>query len=212
MGFVTWPEQPMVDDVDELEAADEPTLSARSEYFFALADVPQPGRWARFAACRTAPKSIFFVGRGESLAPARAICSSCGVRDQCLEYAIDAGHDLKGVWAGTSERDRRRLIVARRRGEEVAPEPVAVEPRARKTPTPPGHIYETLVALTEHPDRWALIVSYPAAHSASAMASLLRHGHKKSPPGAWTFEGRVNDDGGSDLYARYDGPAAEVAS
>lgn len=193
--------------IDDTNTEDE--LGARpAAYFFALADVPQPGPWIRGAACRTAPPGLFFVTRGETVAPAQAICRNCGVRDACLEYALDAGHELKGVWAGTSERERRRLITDRNKAafEPAPPVDELAERRARKPPSEPGRMYATLEALAAHPHRWARIASYPSHNSGGALASLLRNGQKPSPPGQWTFEGRVNDTGGSDLYARYDGP------
>ena len=69
--------------------------------------------WQDHAACADHPEVDFFPARGESLAPARAICNRCPVADQCLDYALD--HGIKhGVWGGTSERDRRTLRKTRR--------------------------------------------------------------------------------------------------
>lgn len=45
---------------------------------------------------------------------AKKICSGCPVQPACLAYALDAkvGH---GVWGGTSERERRRILRAHKR-------------------------------------------------------------------------------------------------
>jgi hypothetical protein len=49
---------------------------------------------------------LFFPGRGESAEPARRVCASCPVRQQCLDYAI--GHGIvHGIWGGLTERNRR---------------------------------------------------------------------------------------------------------
>ena len=40
---------------------------------------------------------------------AKAICSSCSVNRECLEYAINC-RELHGIWGGTTENERRELI------------------------------------------------------------------------------------------------------
>jgi WhiB family redox-sensing transcriptional regulator len=62
--------------------------------------------WYEQAACRDADPDIFFPERGESLAPAKAICFTCPVWDDCYQTGL---RQKFGVWAGTSERERRRL-------------------------------------------------------------------------------------------------------
>lgn len=69
-------------------------------------------------SCRGVDPDVFFPDRGESLAPAMAICDQCIVRDECLEYALDNGERF-GVWGGTSERERRRLRRQRRLAESA---------------------------------------------------------------------------------------------
>lgn len=67
--------------------------------------------WAADAACAEHPLEIFFPGAGAStLSRARQICDGCLVRDDCAEWALAQGVELRGVWAGMSERDRRRRI------------------------------------------------------------------------------------------------------
>ena len=55
---------------------------------------------------------IFFDEYARSLAEAQKICTGCPVRTECLELAVENGE--RGVWAGTSERDRRAIRVERR--------------------------------------------------------------------------------------------------
>ena len=64
--------------------------------------------WQARAACRGEGVEQFFPPEGTSLMRARRICNSCLVSDQCLQYALERP-SLKGIWAGTSERRRRRL-------------------------------------------------------------------------------------------------------
>jgi hypothetical protein len=40
---------------------------------------------------------------------ARAICARCPVRVECLDYALEVGDPLLGVWGGTSKLERRRM-------------------------------------------------------------------------------------------------------
>jgi WhiB family redox-sensing transcriptional regulator len=70
--------------------------------------------WWRAAACRSADPEIFFpvssVGPGrEEVARAKEVCASCGVRRQCLQFAI-ATRQLHGVWGGTTEEERRLSV------------------------------------------------------------------------------------------------------
>ena len=70
--------------------------------------LPAPAGWRHRAACRGTDLTVFFPGRGESAEPARQICASCPVRQQCLEYALR--HTIThGIWGGLAERDRRAL-------------------------------------------------------------------------------------------------------
>jgi WhiB family redox-sensing transcriptional regulator len=66
--------------------------------------------WQAFAACRTADVDLdaFFPGRGDRTDEARAICATCTVRDECLEYAMENGIQ-HGIWGGKSERERRKM-------------------------------------------------------------------------------------------------------
>lgn len=76
--------------------------------------------WRTRAACLGLDPEIFFpisstgpVAYAE-LQHARQICSTCPVRQACLNWAITIGADY-GVWGGHSEDERRRLRRARSR-------------------------------------------------------------------------------------------------
>jgi WhiB family redox-sensing transcriptional regulator len=64
--------------------------------------------WTAHAACKGSAAHLFFPGRGETHAPAKAVCRTCPVSDECLQYALD--NSIKhGIWGGMSERERRRI-------------------------------------------------------------------------------------------------------
>ncbi len=67
--------------------------------------------WGVFSACREADPSLFFATtRGDERA-ALVVCSSCAVKDDCLDFALNT-RERFGVWGGTTERDRKRLLRA----------------------------------------------------------------------------------------------------
>lgn len=61
-------------------------------------------------------EDLFFPGRGDikSVNKAKAVCATCPVIDECLEYAL-ANNEHWGVWGGRSERERKRMRAARLR-------------------------------------------------------------------------------------------------
>lgn len=64
------------------------------------------GSWSDSAAC-AGQTGVMFPERGVSNDPARALCASCPVIDECREWSESYGRTLKGVVAGESERGRR---------------------------------------------------------------------------------------------------------
>ena len=73
--------------------------------FFGLAE--EPG-WQERALCAQTDPEAFFPEKGGSTREAKRICTTCEVRAECLEYALE--HDERfGIWGGLSERERRRL-------------------------------------------------------------------------------------------------------
>ena len=71
-------------------------------------------RWQTLAACRGERVEMFIPDRGAPTARAKQLCARCTVRTECLKFAL-AIPDLVGYWAGTNERERRRLRTASRR-------------------------------------------------------------------------------------------------
>lgn len=63
-------------------------------------------------ACATEDAELFFPegGSKEAYAAKRKaiqICQSCKFTETCLDYALRT--DVKGIWAGTDERERQRI-------------------------------------------------------------------------------------------------------
>ena len=69
--------------------------------------------WMAHGNCNNHPPAVFFPSDGVGVEVAKEICASCPVKEPCLEYAIEHRVD-HGVWGGASERQRRRIIKARR--------------------------------------------------------------------------------------------------
>jgi WhiB family transcriptional regulator, redox-sensing transcriptional regulator len=65
------------------------------------------------ARCRQMTPGEFFPSDGVGVDVARRICADCPVQEECLAYALDYRID-HGVWGGTSERERRRILRRRR--------------------------------------------------------------------------------------------------
>jgi len=63
--------------------------------------------------CNNHPPAVFFPSDGVGVEIAKKICATCPAKDPCLDYALDSRID-HGVWGGTSERQRRRILKARR--------------------------------------------------------------------------------------------------
>jgi WhiB family redox-sensing transcriptional regulator len=74
-----------------------------------LRDVLRSQEWIDDALCAQTAPDAFFPEKGESPSPAKQICFTCGVRLECLAYAM-AGNERYGVWGGmaTRERDKKR--------------------------------------------------------------------------------------------------------
>ena len=111
-----------------------PSGTVLQEYVFATlaepgVDLPDLGdllnrpAWHAKAACRGAGTERFFPPSSGALAPARSVCARCPVIEQCRSAAL-ADPSLRGVWAGTSERERARA----RRAAGGAPNPPLARP------------------------------------------------------------------------------------
>jgi len=69
--------------------------------------------WMARGKCRDMDPAVFFPSDGIGVQQAQRICSECAVRVACLDYALVNRVD-HGVWGGTSERERRRILRHRR--------------------------------------------------------------------------------------------------
>lgn len=77
------------------------------------------GEWRVLANCQGVDPDLFFIERGESSSPAKAVCRACLVREPCLEYAL-TNCEKFGVWGGLSERERRRMRQERNRSRRAS--------------------------------------------------------------------------------------------
>lgn len=77
--------------------------------------------WRDYAACRDVDPELFFpvtapnteAGQRQAAA-ALAVCRSCRVRADCLNFALGAREG--GIWGGTTERERDDARLALTRG------------------------------------------------------------------------------------------------
>jgi WhiB family redox-sensing transcriptional regulator len=84
-----------------------------------LAEAPAEGpfagdaSWRLDALCAETDPEAFFPEKGGSTREAKRVCHGCAVRSECLEYAL-SNDERFGIWGGLSERERRRVRLARR--------------------------------------------------------------------------------------------------
>ena len=72
-------------------------------------DVSPPDYWQERAACYGLDAEVFFPTTEEEAGLALSYCAACPVRELCLAWAVKNG-ERYGVWGGTTEQQRRRLI------------------------------------------------------------------------------------------------------
>lgn len=87
--------------------------------------------WMAKGLCANQPPEVFFPSDGVGVEVAKRICAKCPVVDGCLEYALSNRID-HGVWGGCSERQRRRIIKARRKEAEKAEKGSRISLRNRR--------------------------------------------------------------------------------
>ena len=64
--------------------------------------------WMDQGLCAQTDPEAFFPEQGGSTSEAKAVCRSCEVRAECLDYALE-NDEHYGIWGGLSERERRRI-------------------------------------------------------------------------------------------------------
>jgi WhiB family redox-sensing transcriptional regulator len=65
--------------------------------------------WQESASCNSESSDLFFPERNakpKEIRAAKAVCHSCPVVSECLEYALLYG--VSGIWGGTTDKERKR--------------------------------------------------------------------------------------------------------
>ncbi len=75
--------------------------------------------WQLKAVCRSTTLEVFYSSEQQAVREAVSMCRRCPVRRPCLEAAVDRA-EWFGVWGGTTERERRRMIRDREGREDAA--------------------------------------------------------------------------------------------
>lgn len=81
--------------------------------------------WQDDALCAETDPEAFYPEKGGSTREAKKVCMACGVRAECLEYALERDERF-GIWGGLSERERRTVARERRKQEAAAAERAAI--------------------------------------------------------------------------------------
>jgi WhiB family redox-sensing transcriptional regulator len=68
--------------------------------------------WMGQGRCKDMDPAVFFPSDWMGVQSAQRVCADCTVSRQCLSYAL-ASRITDGVWGGTSERHRVRLLRSR---------------------------------------------------------------------------------------------------
>jgi len=92
-----------------------PTIGQQVVDVDALEAVDTTGQWYLQGACRGLDAAIFYPDpdAADDVARALAVCAGCGVRETCLAHALGR-REPTGIWGGTTERERRRVLRRRR--------------------------------------------------------------------------------------------------
>jgi WhiB family transcriptional regulator, redox-sensing transcriptional regulator len=95
--------------------------------------IPDPDAtngWMALGLCRMYAPATFFPSDGVGVEVAKRICETCAYKEPCLEYALAHRID-HGVWGGTSERQRRRILKKRKSGVTAVAAPLVSAPLPR---------------------------------------------------------------------------------
>ena len=96
-----------------LELIETYRLTATDRVLAALTEAAETA-WQEQAVCAQSDPEIFFPEKGGATSAAKALCHSCPVKAECLDFALK-NDERFGVWGGLSERERRKLTRADRR-------------------------------------------------------------------------------------------------
>ena len=85
-----------------------------------LETITPQAEWREQAACLPLPGILFFglddnesaLERRSREEQAKSICDTCGVRSECLAYAL-ATKEPYGIWGGLTELERKSLAQSR---------------------------------------------------------------------------------------------------
>lgn len=108
---------------EEVEARIQQETLAMSKQVDMLARIIERPPWQERAACKGPQSELFFQPinyrerKDERIARearAKAICATCVVRQECLNFALK-NKEKYGIWGGTTEEERRRVLVIQRR-------------------------------------------------------------------------------------------------
>lgn len=78
-------------------------MSIIGELFHIPAD-----EWVAKAVCPQTDAEEFFPEKGENATRAKAVCRTCPVRIDCLDWAL-THNEVFGVWGGFTARERSRI-------------------------------------------------------------------------------------------------------
>jgi hypothetical protein len=100
---LAWKSLDLIDDTDDQRFVGDPAdlIDALGDFL----ELTQRPAWHRQAACRGKGNRLFFPDRGDSLLPAKELCSNCPVLDSCAEAGRS---ETTGIWGGLSGRQRRQ--------------------------------------------------------------------------------------------------------
>ncbi len=88
---------------------------SRQDNEAAVSSLVMPEAWAEKGSCaRALNPDAWFPERGEANTPelrlALRVCADCPVRDLCLKEALAQGPSCEGIWGGTRQSERRKMI------------------------------------------------------------------------------------------------------
>jgi WhiB family redox-sensing transcriptional regulator len=97
--------------------------------------------WRKDALCREHPEVNFYPDRGQSSAPAKAVCRDCLVKRECLVFAMSNRDAYEhGVWGGTIPWERRELLRGHQSPGSAPRKPLRVHCPGCDDVLPPGRV------------------------------------------------------------------------